>query len=132
MPEILPAGVRCFFFFFSSRRRHTRWPRDWSSDVCSSDLAFCGGDILSVDMVSELLARGCPVWNLYGPTETTIWSSVHQADANDDSDSWTLIGRPIANTQMYIMDANPEPAPVGTPGELMIGGDGVATGYWKR
>ncbi|HXB20179.1 MAG TPA: amino acid adenylation domain-containing protein, partial [Candidatus Solibacter sp.] len=94
--------------------------------------AFCGGDILSVDIVRELLARGCPVWNLYGPTETTIWSTVHQAGANDDPASWTLIGRPIAQTQIYIMDSNLQPVPVGVPGELIIGGDGVARGYWER
>ena len=94
--------------------------------------AFCGGDVLPTEVVKELLINGCEVWNLYGPTETTIWSSVHHADSGQDPSTWTLIGRPIASTQLYITDTHLQPLPVGVPGELIIGGDGVARGYWQR
>ena len=68
------------------------------------------------------------VWNLYGPTETTIWSTAQQIE----SGSAISIGRPIANTQIYILDKFHEPVPVGVAGELMIGGDGVGRGYLSR
>ncbi len=90
---------------------------------------WCGGEALSLILAESLLARGSEVWNLYGPTETTIWSSVHRVR---NGEAQILIGRPIANTQMYILDENLEPLPIGVAGELYIGGDGVARGYWKR
>ena len=67
--------------------------------------------------------------NMYGPTETTIWSSTEQVTATDKPIS---VGRPIANTQLYILDEQLAPVPVGMPGELMIGGDGVVRGYYNR
>jgi amino acid adenylation domain-containing protein len=94
--------------------------------------ALCGGDILPPDLVNDLRANGCSVWNLYGPTETTIWSAVHDATSGQDSLTGTIIGRPIANTQIYILDAHLQPLHAGIPGELVIGGDGVAPGYWRR
>jgi hypothetical protein len=66
---------------------------------------------------------------MYGPTETTIWSSTETAGPNEPV---VNIGRPIANTQMYVLDEHQEPVPVGVPGELYIGGDGVTRGYWQR
>jgi acyl carrier protein len=66
---------------------------------------------------------------LYGPTETTIWSAAHRVRSGENP---ILIGRPIGNTRMYILDADGRPVPVGVPGELYIGGAGVARGYWKR
>ncbi len=93
--------------------------------------AFCGGDILPPELVKELRANGCTVSNLYGPTETTIWSSVHDA-SGPDLLTGTIIGRPIANTQIYILDTHLQPLPAGIPGELVIGGDGIAQGYWRR
>jgi acyl carrier protein len=65
---------------------------------------------------------------VYGPTETTIWSTVERVRAGDS----ITIGRPIANTRVYILDRDGEPAPIGVPGELWIGGDGVARGYHGR
>jgi amino acid adenylation domain-containing protein len=87
---------------------------------------LCGGEALPRDLAEELLARAGSVWNMYGPTETTIWSTVHKVESGESPVS---IGRPIANTQVYILDSNLEPVPVGIPGELYIGGLGLARGY---
>jgi amino acid adenylation domain-containing protein len=89
---------------------------------------WCGGEALTPDLAGRLMARGGELWNLYGPTETTIWSAAHRVRSGEDP---VLIGRPIANTQMYILDENLEPVPVGVAGELYIGGHGVARGYWR-
>ena len=69
------------------------------------------------------------LWNMYGPTETTIWSSCVRVDAGPEP---VTVGAPIANTQFYVLDRNDQPLPTGTPGQLHIGGDGVARGYYKR
>jgi hypothetical protein len=69
------------------------------------------------------------VLNMYGPTETTIWSSV---EATTGSDGTVNIGQPIANTALYVLDESRAPVPAGTEGELWIGGDGVAPGYFRR
>ena len=90
---------------------------------------WCGGEALSSDLADDLLSHGRELWNLYGPTETTIWSAAHRVRRGETP---ILIGRPIANTQMYILDGNQEPVPVGVAGELYIAGDGVARGYWRR
>ena len=66
---------------------------------------------------------------MYGPTETTIWSTLHRIEKHDPA---LPIGRPIANTQVYIVDEQANLLPVGAPGELLIGGDGLARGYWNR
>jgi amino acid adenylation domain-containing protein len=89
----------------------------------------CGGEPLPKILASQLLERVSELWNLYGPTETTVWSTAYQV--KDDSKS-TIIGHPIANTQIYILDDNLQPTPIGTPGELFIGGDGLARGYRNR
>lgn len=90
---------------------------------------WCGGEVLPPDLAENLMARGSELWNLYGPTETTIWSAAHRVRHGENP---ILIGRPIANTCMYILDANLEPVPIGVTGELFIGGEGVARGYWRR
>ncbi len=90
---------------------------------------WCGGEALSPDLADNLLVRGRELWNLYGPTETTIWSTAHRVKSGE---SPILIGRPIANTRMYILDSDGQPAPIGVPGELYIGGAGVARGYRGR
>lgn len=93
---------------------------------------FTGGEALPVTLAKQLLACGQEVWNLYGPTETTVWSSCHQVNAaavDADESSVVTIGRPIGNTQFYLLDANRQPVPVGVPGELYIGGAGLARGY---
>jgi amino acid adenylation domain-containing protein len=88
---------------------------------------LCGGEAMDRDLAVRLVETCGSIWNMYGPTETTIWSSV----ARVDSDQVT-IGRPIANTRMYVLDGHKEPVPRGVVGELWIGGEGVARGYLNR
>jgi len=91
--------------------------------------ALCGGEALPKDLADALLASTQSLWNVYGPTETTIWSSVKQITP---ADTLITIGRPIDNTQIYILDPYGHPTPIGTPGEIVIAGDGVARGYLGR
>lgn len=88
-----------------------------------------GGEALPPDLAQQLLAKSASLWNLYGPTETTIYSSSCQILPEDHL---ITIGRPIGNTQMYVLDSYLQPVPVGVAGELYIGGDGLARGYLKR
>jgi natural product biosynthesis luciferase-like monooxygenase protein/amino acid adenylation domain-containing protein len=90
---------------------------------------LCGGEALSRQLADTLLAPGGELWNLYGPTETTIWSTAEQMVAGQVG---VTIGRPIANTHIYILDAAGAPVPVGVLGQLYIGGGGVARGYLRR
>lgn len=97
----------------------------------SSDLPMkilCGGEALPGDLAEALLARGSSVWNMYGPTETTIWSALHPV-TNSGQQATVPIGRPIANTEIYILDDQLQPVPIGVWGNLMIGGAGLARGY---
>ena len=93
---------------------------------------LCGGEALDNSLACQLLERGKEVWNLYGPTETTIWSAVQKVNSQEQQHSVSSIGRPIANTQFYILDPHQKLVPVGVPGELHIGGAGLARGYWNR
>ncbi|RPJ23010.1 MAG: amino acid adenylation domain-containing protein, partial [Chloroflexi bacterium] len=95
---------------------------------------LCGGEALTNDLAERLLERGAQVWNLYGPTETTIWSTIYRVtpDFNSGISNTISIGRPIANTQIYILDSNLQPVPVGVIGDLYIGGDGLSRGYLNR
>jgi acyl-coenzyme A synthetase/AMP-(fatty) acid ligase/acyl carrier protein len=90
-----------------------------------------GGEAFPVPLARQLqdLVAGAVI-NMYGPTETTIWSSTFRLDGPIGSS--ISIGTPIANTQLYIVNADCLPQPVGVPGELLIGGDGVARGYLNR
>jgi natural product biosynthesis luciferase-like monooxygenase protein len=89
-----------------------------------------GGEALPAALAAELRATGVGrLLNMYGPTETTIWSAVHEV--GDEGES-VPIGRPIANTTLYVLDAEMRPVPVGVPGELFIGGSGVVRGYLGR
>ncbi|HEV7326050.1 MAG TPA: amino acid adenylation domain-containing protein [Bosea sp. (in: a-proteobacteria)] len=87
---------------------------------------LCGGEALPLDLARKLLEGGGELWNMYGPTETTIWSSVARIRPEDEV---VTIGLPIANTQFYIVDGNNQPVGVGIPGELLIAGSGLARGY---
>ncbi|MBK9992039.1 MAG: amino acid adenylation domain-containing protein, partial [Verrucomicrobia bacterium] len=90
--------------------------------------ALCGGEALPTDLAAELLPRCAELWNMYGPTETTIWSTCSRVESATD----IHIGRPIDNTEIYILDPHQQPLPIGLPGELLIGGDGLARGYHNR
>jgi amino acid adenylation domain-containing protein len=91
--------------------------------------ALCGGDVLTRNLADQLLDKVGSLWNMYGPTETTIWSSVSQIKSKNTP---ITIGEPIHNTQMYILDRNLQPVPIGVVGELHIGGDGLAKGYLNQ
>lgn len=90
---------------------------------------LCGGEALSRELANQLVDRASSVWNMYGPTETTIWSTVQLVSRGSQPVS---IGRPIANTQIYILDSDLKPLPSGEVGELYIGGDGLARGYLHK
>src|SRR5581483_902658 len=91
---------------------------------------LCGGEGLPSDLADQVRTRCAELWNMYGPTETTIWSSIYQVTSRLTNTA--PIGRPIANTTFYILDAQRQPVPIGAAGELYIGGDGVARGYFNR
>ncbi len=100
---------------------------DWQGDTALKVL--CGGEAMPRDLLAPLLAKTAELWNMYGPTETTVWSSCYQLT---DADGPVLIGKPIANTQFYVLDKQLKPLPVGVHGELYIGGEGMTRGYLNR
>lgn len=88
-----------------------------------------GGEALPADLAQRLLDVCPQLWNMYGPTETTVWSTCWKVNA---ADLPVRIGQPIANTSVWVLDACGSPCPTGIPGEIHIGGSGVALSYWKR
>ena len=86
---------------------------------------ICGGEALSPSLAGSLLERCAAVWNMYGPTETTVWSTLDRVRAGEP----VTIGRPIANTRVYVLDSEGRRVPIGVAGELWLGGAGVARGY---
>jgi amino acid adenylation domain-containing protein len=95
---------------------------------------LAGGDVLSVSHVGRALRclKNTRLINGYGPTESTTFACCHTIDPNCSPDRSIPIGRPIANTTVYILDPHLRPVPIGVTGELCIGGDGLALGYWRR
>jgi amino acid adenylation domain-containing protein len=91
--------------------------------------ALCGGEALPVALANRLVSAGLELWNMYGPTETTIWSTCEHVDTEGQT---LAIGRPIANTTLYILDERMALVAIGEAGELWIGGDGLARGYRGR
>ncbi|KTD12191.1 AMP-binding protein, partial [Legionella hackeliae] len=90
-------------------------------------IALCGGEFLSRDLAIKLSDSVSSVYNCYGPTEATIWSTQTLVDSKNES-----IGKPLPNTQCYILNSNFGLVPIGVVGELYIGGDGLARGYLNR
>lgn len=91
--------------------------------------ALCGGEALTSNLAEQLLSRVGELWNMYGPTETTVWSTCFHVK---DNDSPVLVGKPIDNTTVYILNSMNEVLPVGSKGEVCIGGMGVSKGYHNR
>ncbi len=91
---------------------------------------FLGGEALPPSLVRHLRQEfHGELHNMYGPTETTIWSTTFQITGDSDS---IPIGKPVANTQVYVLDSGLQPVAAGEAGDLYIGGDGVVRGYWQR
>ncbi len=96
---------------------------------------LAGGDVLAPSVVRKVLARmgeGSALINGYGPTESTTFACCHRMDSRSEFEQSVPLGRPIANTTAYVLDNQLNPAPVGVIGELYLGGDGLARGYWRR
>jgi amino acid adenylation domain-containing protein len=91
--------------------------------------ALCGGEPLPPSLAARLLERGVELWNLYGATETTVWSTLSRIQ---DAEQPISIGHPVANTHAWVLDEQQHPCAVGEEGELCIGGAGVARGYLNR
>ncbi|TRX27554.1 amino acid adenylation domain-containing protein [Flavobacterium franklandianum] len=91
--------------------------------------ALIGGEPVPIPLAKELLSRCNELWNIYGPTETTVCSFLTQITINDNP---ITIGTPIANTNVYLLDANRKPVNEGQVGEIVIAGDGVSLGYLNR
>ncbi|MCP4987963.1 MAG: amino acid adenylation domain-containing protein [Colwellia sp.] len=93
---------------------------------------LCGGEALTNKLAIELKSRSASLWNMYGPTETTIWSAVYKVEDHLEdikTDLPVSIGGPIANTEIYILDDFLQPVPTGVPGQIYIAGHGLAKGY---
>lgn len=99
---------------------------EWPTAAASLKTLLLGGETLPAALAEKLLPIVPRLFNMYGPTETTVWSAAHEARAAKGN---IPIGRPIANTQIYILDHWLQPVPIGVVGELYIGGDGVSRGY---
>ncbi len=98
--------------------------------VGALELLLVGGEALPPAIAAELRSTGVKrIYNMYGPTETTIWSTMEQVGGASEP---ITIGRPIANTSLFVLDGFRQLVPAGVPGELYIGGDGVTPGYWNR
>jgi non-ribosomal peptide synthetase component F len=97
--------------------------------VIGNITVLCGGEKLSHQLAQQLLSSNIHLWNFYGPTETTIWSTAYQVSVRSLKRSDIPIGKPISNTSVYILDHQQRLVPEGVMGELYIGGDGLAKGY---
>jgi len=89
---------------------------------------LCGGEPLPRDLADQLVGDGVTLWNVYGPTETTVWSAAGRVP----TEGAIVVGPPLGNTSLYVLDRRLRPVPVGVVGEVFIGGDGLARGYHAR
>ena len=101
--------------------------RDWSVR-----LIVCGGDALDRELAAQLSELGIPVWNFYGPTESTVWTTCGLIAQTEVSATLNSIGYPISDLQVYLLDQQLQPVPFGVAAELFIGGAGLARGYLNR
>lgn len=107
--------------------------RSGASGLATLKEIMIGGEALPGALLRRLRGLGggaLRIFNMYGPTETTVWSTMKEVTHAEDGD--ITIGTPIANTQAYIVDEHDQPQPIGVPGELLLGGDGVVRGYLGR
>lgn len=127
--------------FLDAVRRHDvsvvqATPTLWRlvADEVTDELAgrqlLCGGEPLTASLARRLIDTGARLFNVYGPTETTIWSTV--AELRSPLEEPVSIGRPISNTRVFVVDQHLRELPPGVPGELCVAGDGVSAGYWRR
>ena len=93
---------------------------------------LCGGEALDLPLAHELLKKGKSLWNLYGPTETTIWSGALAISSEMLAENFVPIGGPLANTGLHLLDQNRMEVPIGVPGELHLSGLGLSPGYHRR
>ena len=93
---------------------------------------LCGGEAMPKELAFDLVQKCGELWNMYGPTETTVWSTVEKVVVDEkDKTGYINLGKPIDNTFIYVLNSEFQPVPVGYPGELFIGGDGLAKGYFN-
>ncbi|HCL3279023.1 TPA: non-ribosomal peptide synthase/polyketide synthase [Pseudomonas aeruginosa] len=97
-------------------------------DLLRGCTLLCGGEALAEDLAARMRGLSASTWNLYGPTETTIWSARFRLGEK----ARPFLGGPLENTALYILDSEMNPCPPGVAGELLIGGDGLARGYHRR
>ncbi len=102
----------------------------WSGDPALR--ALCGGEPMPVGLAERLLPLTSEVWNVYGPTETTIWSTAHPVRPADLEHTYVPVGHPLPNTLCAVVDATGRPVPAGVVGEICLGGTSVADGYHDR
>jgi len=95
-------------------------------------LIVCGGEALPSALATQLMAWNVSLYNFYGPTEATVWATIHAVESIDGSKGAIPIGKAIADKQIYILDNHLQPVPIGVPGEIHIGGMGLARGYLNR
>jgi len=92
---------------------------------------LCGGEAMPKELAYDLISKCGELWNMYGPTETTVWSTVEKVEVDEnDRTGYVNLGKPIDNTFIYVLNSEFQPVPIGYPGELFIGGDGLAKGYY--
>ncbi|BAY35556.1 amino acid adenylation (plasmid) [Nostoc carneum NIES-2107] len=105
-----------------------------NQQLISLQTVIVAGETCSIELVKnhQKLLPNTSLFNEYGPTETTVWSSVYNCSQHDLNNNPIPIGRPIGNTQIYILNSHLQPVPIGTPGEIYIGGFGVSKGYLNR
>lgn len=105
--------------------------QDERCDFSGVEKMLVGGEAFPKEVANQLYQRRVgSIYNMYGPTETTIWSCVHEVSSETRAE--LTIGRPVANNQLYILDSRLKLQPKGLVGEIYIGGEGVTRGYWRR